>query len=71
VTVEEEGALQSKSMLWNVKPDGNAADWPLEFVTVTAADPELCAGVTATIVVELLSLTEVAPSPPKVTDTPV
>jgi len=41
------------------------------FVMVTVADPELCWGATATIVEELLSVTEAAGSPPKVTDTPV
>ena len=58
-------------MLWNVKPEDNVAESPLEFVTVTAAEPELWTGVTAVMVEELVSVTEVAASPPKVTDTPV
>jgi hypothetical protein len=57
-------------MLWNVKFEAHEADCPLELVTVTVAGPELCSGVTATIVEELLSVTEAAPSPPKVTDIP-
>ena len=64
------GALQSKSMLWNVKPEDNAAESPFEFVMVTSAAPEACAGVIATIVVEFVRLTELAGSPPIVTDTP-
>jgi hypothetical protein len=69
--VVEEGAFHIKSMLWNANPDANATDCPLELVTEMSTDPELCAGVTATIVEELLSETDVAASPPKVTDTPV
>ena len=57
-------------MLWNVKPEGKAAESPLEFVTVTSAAPEECAGVTASIVVELLTVTEAAGSPPIVTEAP-
>jgi hypothetical protein len=58
--VEVDGALQSKSMLWYVKPEGNVAESPLGLVTVTVTEAE-----------ELVRDTEVAPSPPKVTDTPV
>jgi hypothetical protein len=70
VTGEVEGALQSKSMLWYVKPEANEADFPLELVTVTVTEAELWTGVTATRVEELMRDTEVAPSPPKFTDTP-
>jgi hypothetical protein len=69
--VEVDGALQSKSMLWYVKPEGNVAESPLGLVTVTVTEAELWTGVTATSVEELVRDTEVAPSPPKVTDTPV
>ena len=53
-----------------MKVDAHEVDCPSELVTVTVAGPELCSGVTATIVDELLSITEVAANPPKVTDTP-
>lgn len=45
-------------------------DVPSVFVTVTATEPELCAGVVARIVVELLTVMELAASPPNVTDAP-
>ena len=57
-------------MLWNVKPDDNDAEVPSELVMVTSAEPEARGGVTATSVVEFVRLTELAGSPPIVTDTP-
>lgn len=54
-----------------MNPEGSAADWPSGFVTVTFTEPELCAGVVAWRVVELLTVTELAARPPKVTDIPV
>jgi len=45
-------------------------DLPSVLVTVTGTEPELCAGVVARIVVELLTVMELAARPPKVTDAP-
>ncbi|HVB34915.1 MAG TPA: hypothetical protein VNJ52_11165 [Patescibacteria group bacterium] len=45
-------------------------DFPLGFVTTTSTKPAACAGVSAVIWVELVTLTDVPAAPPKVTAAP-